>query len=126
MEFSEEDFLKFTKRLLGELHQAGLTVGSNNHFHAVYVAKGAQYVETMNYTQPLPNPPQREEPLPNPPQKGRGYELPEVLATEEAMALWRKAQEAGWIDSHYQPLISRTQAALLADAMAEQLGIKEK
>ena len=127
MEFSEEDFLKFTKRLLGELHQAGLTGGSKNHFHAVYVAKGAQYVETqMNYTQPLPNPPQREEPLPNPPQKGRGYELPEVLATEEAMALWRKVQEAGWINSHYQPLISRTQAALLADAMAERLGIKEK
>lgn len=73
MEFSEEDFLKFTKRLLGELHQAGLTGGSNTHLHAVYVAKGAQYVETqMNYTQPLPNPPQREEPLPNPPQKGRG------------------------------------------------------
>ena len=127
MEFSEEDFLKFTKRLLGELHQAGLTGGSNNHVHAVYVAKGAQYVETqMNYTQPLPNPPQREKPLPDPPQKGRGYELPEVLATEEAMALWRKVQEAGWIDSQYQPLISRTQAALLADAMAQRLGIKEK
>ena len=60
MEFSEEDFLKFTKRLLGELHQAGLTGGSNNHVHAVYVAKGAQYVETqMNYTQPLPDPPQK-------------------------------------------------------------------
>ena len=42
------------------------------------------------------------------------------------MALWRKVQEAGWIDSHYQPLISRTQAALLADVMAERLGIKEK
>ena len=117
MEFSEEDFLKFTKRLLGELHQAGLTGGSNNHFHAVYVAKGAQYVETqMNYTQPLPDPPQ----------KGRGNELPDVLATEEAMALWRKAQEAGYVDGDYQPLISRTQAALLADAMAERLGIKEK
>ena len=59
MEFSEEDFLKFTKRLLGELHQAGLTGGSNNHVHAVYVAKGAQYVETQM------------KPLPNPPQKGR-------------------------------------------------------
>ena len=52
--------------------------------------------------------------------------LPELLATEAAMALWKKAQSAGWIDANYQPLISRTQAALLADAMAERLGIKEK
>lgn len=52
--------------------------------------------------------------------------LPEVLATDKAMALWRKAQQAGYVDEHYQPLISRTQAALLADAMAERLGIKEK
>ena len=42
------------------------------------------------------------------------------------MALWEKAQAAGWIDANYQPLISRTQAALLADAMAERLGIREK
>ena len=55
-----------------------------------------------------------------------GGELPDVLATDEAMALWRKAQAAGWIDDIYQPKLSRTQAALLADAMAERLGIKEK
>ena len=42
------------------------------------------------------------------------------------MALWRKAQRAGYVDEHYQPLLSRTQSALLADAMAERLGIKEK
>ena len=52
--------------------------------------------------------------------------LPDVLATEEAMALWEKVQDAGYVDAHYQPLISRTQAALLADAMAERLGIREK
>ena len=52
--------------------------------------------------------------------------LPEVLATHEAMVLWRKAQAAGWIDDNYQPLLSRTQAALLADAIAERLGIREK
>jgi tetratricopeptide (TPR) repeat protein len=52
--------------------------------------------------------------------------LPEVLSTDEAMALWRKAQEAGFVDASYQPLISRTQSALLADAMAERLGIREK
>ena len=52
--------------------------------------------------------------------------LPDVLATDKAMALWRKAHRAGYVDEHYQPQLSRTQAALLADAMAERLGIKEK
>lgn len=52
--------------------------------------------------------------------------LPDVLCTEKAMVLWQKAQRAGWIDDDYQPTISRTQAALLADAMAERLGIREK
>ena len=68
-----------------------------------------------------------QQPTPSPSQKG-GEEslLPEVLATEEAMALWRKAQKAGWIDANYQPTISRTQAAMLADAMAERLKIKDK
>ena len=42
------------------------------------------------------------------------------------MILWQKAQQAGYVDDHYQPLLSRTQSALLADAMAERLGIKEK
>ena len=60
------------------------------------------------------------------PAPNRGGELPDVLATDKAMALWKKAQATGWIDEHYQPLLSRTQAALLADAMAERLGIKEK
>ena len=49
-----------------------------------------------------------------------------MLATHEAMVLWRKVQEAGWTDDNYQPLLSRTQAALLADAMAERLGIRKK
>ena len=38
----------------------------------------------------------------------------------------KQLQAAGWVDANYQPLISRTQAALLADAMAERLGIREK
>ena len=52
--------------------------------------------------------------------------LPEVLSTEEAMKLWEKVQKAGYVDENYQPLISRTMSALLADAMAERLGIREK
>ncbi len=53
-------------------------------------------------------------------------ELPPELSTDKAMVLWQKAQDAGYVDEHYQPKISRTQAALLADAMAHRLGIKEK
>ena len=66
-------------------------------------------------------------PTPDPSLKG-GEErlLPEVLATDKAMALWKKAQTAGWVDANYQPTISRTQAALLADAMAERLKIENK
>ena len=52
--------------------------------------------------------------------------LPEALSTEEAMKLWEKVQKAGYVDENYQPLISRTMSALLADAMAERLGISEK
>jgi len=73
------------------------------------------------------------EPLPRPLPKGRGENtvkdergLPKPLATEKAMALWKKAQEAGYVDENYQPLISRTQSALLANAMAARLGIREK
>ena len=40
------------------------------------------------------------------------------------MAIWQKAQQAGYVDANYQPLISRTQAALLADEMAKRLAIK--
>ena len=42
------------------------------------------------------------------------------------MVLWEKVQKAGYVDVNYQPLISRTQSALLADTMAERLGIREK
>ena len=63
---------------------------------------------------------------PQPSTKGKGEEKPEALSTEEAMALWKKVQRAGYVDADYQPLISRTQSALLADAMAERLGIREK
>ena len=70
---------------------------------------------------------------PRPLPKGRGENtikdergLPKPLATEKAMALWKKAQEAGYVDENYQPLISRTQSALLANAMAARLGIREK
>jgi hypothetical protein len=59
-------------------------------------------------------------------QQGRGAVLPDELATPEAMVLWEKAQQAGYVDANYQPLLSRTLSALLAYAIAKRLGIKEK
>ena len=125
MNLNDDEALGLINRLLEGLHQADLTnIGS--HLQIVYVASGAQHVETqINMGETLP----KSETLPSPPCVGREKEtshLPEVLATDEAMALWKKAQAAGWVDANYQPLISRTQSALLADAMAERLGIREK
>ena len=88
---------------------------------------GSQHVDTI-HTQNVGAYPQPET-LPSPPCVGREKEpshLPEVLATDEAMTLWKKVQAAGWVDTNYQPLISRTQSALLADAIAEKLGIRQK
>ena len=124
MNMNDDEAIGFINRLLERLHQADMTT-FGSHLQIVYVASGAQHVETqINYgAQPKP------ESLP----KGKGVDsaeasksLPDVLATDEAMALWKKVQRAGYVDEHYQPLLSRTQAALLADAMAERLGIKEK
>ena len=114
------DVLKKVNELLEQLHRAD----KDHHGSTVFIyAPGSQYVDKQfnigAYPRPLP--------------KGKGADgaeasksLPDVLATDKAMALWRKAQQAGYVDDNYQPLLSRTQAALLADAMAERLGIKEK
>ena len=119
---NNEDALEFINRLLERLHQANFT-NNGSKIEIVYVASGGQHIETQVNVGTHPHP------LP----KGRDVDtfmgernLPDVLATEKAMTLWEKAKVAGWIDANYQPLISRTQAALLADAMAERLGIKEK
>ena len=123
------DVLQKVNELLEQLHWTDHTnQGSKIEF--VYVASGGQHVETqINIENPPKQPttnPEKEQPLPNPLQKEREPRLPEVLATEEAMRLWEKARQAGYVDECYQPLLSRTQSALLADAMAERLGIKEK
>ena len=114
------DVLKKVNELLERVHRAD----KDHQGSPVFIyAPGSQYVERqINLTSP-----------PTPLRMARGVDsaeasksLPDVLVTDEAMALWKKTQAAGWIDANYQPLISRTQAALLADAMAERLGIKEK
>ena len=114
------EVLKMLNELLEQQHRKD----KNHQGSTVFIyAPGSQYVERqINLTSP-----------PTPLRMARGVDsaeasksLPDVLVTDEAMALWKKTQAAGWIDANYQPLLSRTQAALLADAMAERLGIKEK
>ena len=109
--------LKKVNELLEQLHQKD----KNHQGSTVFIyAPGSQYVDKQfNIWKTHPGPPcvGREKSV---------SELPEELATDEAMALWEKAQRAGYVNEYYQPLLSRTQAALLADAMAERLGIKEK
>ena len=105
-----EELLALINRLLEQLHQAG---PKNLGVRIQIVLEPEVHPET----------------LPDPPCLGREKctgELPEVLCTDKAMVLWQKTQQAGYVDEHYQPLLSRTQAALLADAMAGRLGIKEK
>ena len=115
------EVLKLINELLERQHQAG----HNNHgskIEIVIVQSGGQHVETQINVETLPHS------LP----KGRvetptaETALPEALSTEKAMVLWEKVQKAGYVDANYQPLISRTQSALLADTMAERLGIREK
>jgi len=121
MNITDDEALDFMDRLPEWLRQADLT-NFGSHIEVVYVAPGAQHVDKQYIASP-----------PSPLQKARGVDgsemsksLPDELATDEAMILWRKAQRAGYVNEHYQPLLSRTQAALLADAMAERLDIKEK
>lgn len=50
-------------------------------------------------------------------------EIPEVLADSEQ---WQHVIEAGLVDSNGQPTVSRPEAALIADMLAEVLGITNK
>lgn len=110
------DVLKKVNELLEQLHRKD----KDHQGSPVFIyAPGSQYVDKQfnigAYPRPLP--------------KGKGDEselMPEALRTKDAMALWRKAQRAGYVDEHYQPLLSRTQAALLANYMADKLGINDK
>ena len=123
-QMNDDEAIGLMNRLLERLHQADLK-NFGSHLQIVYVASGGQHVETQINLGAYHHP--QASPQPSP--KGKGDErelLPERLRTKDAMVLWKKAQDARYVDANYQPLISRTQAALLADAMAERLGIKEK
>ena len=121
MEFNDDEIVALLNRLLEKLHQADsnsqgsivINVYSSGSLHV-------DHVDTQNFYGDACPKSQKE--------KGNidAPTLPPLLRTDKAMVLWQKAQDAGYVDANYQPLISRTQAALLADAIAERLGIKEK
>lgn len=51
------------------------------------------------------------------------WEVPEVLANSE---LWERVKDEGLVDENNMPTTSRPEAALLADMLAEKLGIGNK
>ena len=130
MNFNDDEIVGLLNRLLEMLHQ---TDGNNQGSIVFNVYSSGSlhvdHVDTQNfYGDACP----KKKTLPAPPCVGREKgdintpTQPPSLCTEQAMALWRKAQAAGWIDDNYQPLLSRTQAALLANYMADKLGINDK
>ena len=127
MDFNDDEIVALLNRLPEKLHQA-----DSNHQGSTVIniyGKGSLHVDHVDNQNFYGDACPKAKTLPDPPCVGRENgpgNLPDILATDEAMVLWRKVQATGWIDDNYQPLISRTQAALLADAMAERLGIKEK
>ena len=128
------DVLEKLNQLLEMLHQ---TEGDKKGSTVINIyAQGSQHVDTQINIKASPTTP--ASPL-TPLQRVRGTlrargvdsseaskSLPEVLATDEAMAMWRKAMRAGYVDEHYQPIVSRPEAAVLAYEMAKRLGIEDK
>ena len=117
-----DDLIDQINRLLEWLHQSDGQHGS--HITLIKVEKGAQYVNQVGTqvfnTDKSADSAKDHSPTFEPP------ELPEPLATPEAMVLWQKAQQAGYVNEHFQPLLSRTLSAILAFEMAKRLAIKDK
>ena len=116
----DSDLIGQLNRLLEQLHQKGGNL-FGSQITLIKVEKGAQYVSHIGsqvFGIDKPDVPTKD--------RSMSTELPEPLATPEAMALWRKAQQAGYVNEHFQPLLSRTQAAMLAYEMTKLLGIRHK
>ena len=105
MNFNDDEIVGLLNRLLEMLHQAD----GNNQGSIVFnvYSSGSlhvDHVDTQNFYGDACPKPQKE--------KEKGKEdtptLPAPLGTEQAMVLWQKAQDAGYVDANYQPLISRT------------------
>ena len=52
--------------------------------------------------------------------------LPDALATPKAKELMKKAREAGYLDDKFQPKLSNTKSAMLADEIATKLQIRNR
>ena len=116
----DSDLIGQLNRLLEQLHQKGGNL-FGSQITLIKVEKGAQYVShivSQVFGIDKPDVPTKD--------RSASTELPEPLATPEAMALWRNAQQAGYVNEHFQPLLSRTQAAMLAYEMTKLLGIRHK
>ena len=118
-----EDILGLLNRLPALLRWAGMkNFGSN--LHLTYVAPGAQYVhhiDTQIFGERRVQKPKESMPV-----KNTLPTLPPKLANEAAMALWRKLQESGYMDEHFQPTVSRPEAAVMAFEIAKRLEIEDK
>ena len=123
---NDQDLTDLLNRLLEQLHHSD---GQNlvSHITVIKVEKGAQYVNNVGSqvfnTDKSDVSAKEHSPTiesPEPP------ELPAPLATPEAMALWQKAQQAGYVNERFQPSLSRTLSAILAFEMAKRLSIKDK
>ena len=119
------EVLKKLNEVLERLHQADHHHGGN--IINIY-ASGSQHVDRVEkqYIDSPPRPLSFKEGEKGEGSCKEGSVMPEVLGTEAAMELWQKVQEAGYVDDRYQPAISRTQSAILADEMAVRLSIKDK
>ena len=121
MNYSDDELIALINRLLEELHQAD---GNNKKGSTVIniFSKGSQHVDKIEkqiiYTDAASKLVKDNKATPP--------DLPPSLSTDEAMELWKKAQDAGYVDENYQPLISRTQAAILANTIVRILGLRPK
>ena len=119
---NNEEILQLLNRLLEELHQAD---GNNKKGSTVIniYGKGSQHIDHVKnqyfYGDEWHKQGKNNDVTPPP-------DLPDTLSTDEAMVLWKKAQEAGIVDEHYQPLVSRTLSAVFANEMAMRLDLKNK
>ena len=111
------EILNKLNELLEQLHKADLP--NRGGIVLYYYEKGSQHIDTqINIGDKVPVMPKDT--------KTDAPVLPPQLCTDQAMTLWKRAQDAGYVDANYQPLISRTQSAILAYEMAKRLGIREK
>ena len=120
MKFNDDEIIALINRLLEKLHQANGDNKSSIVFN-IY-EKGSQHIDNVENQYIYTNNPKPQVTT----DINDHSEPPDALNTKKAKVLWKKAQDAGWVDENYQPKLSRTQAALLAFEMAKRLSVREK